>query len=110
MSTTVGIVFDLDAVRFDPYGRVVISDRAAGGRMASVLEQADAIACQSGCGAPLSCDTALIAREEVVRIGPDYLVNNPDFGTIIRKRKAVGANEAVIVFSVYRKVDLDAAA
>ena len=110
MSATIGIVFDLDDVGFDPYGRVMISDRAAGGRMAGVLQQADAIACHSGCGAPLSCDTALIAREEVVRIGPDYLVNNPDFGTIIRKRKAVGAHEIVIVFSVYRKVDLDAAA
>ena len=110
MSANVGIVFDLDQLGFDPYGRVMISDRAAGARMAGVLEQADAMACHSGCGAPLSCDTALIAREELVRIGPDYLVNNPDFGTIIRKRKAVGAHDVVIVFSVSRKVDLDAAA
>ena len=29
MSATVGIVFDLDDVGFDPYGRVMISDQAA---------------------------------------------------------------------------------
>ena len=52
MSATVGIVFDLDDVGFDPYGRVMISDQAAGARMAGVLVQADAMACHSGCGAP----------------------------------------------------------
>ncbi len=38
-------------------------------------------------------------------MGPGLLVNNPDFATIIRKRKAVGAEEAVIAFSLYRRVE-----
>lgn len=110
MSADAGIVFDLDSLSFDPYGRVVVSDKAAARRMLELLASADAMSCQSGCGAPLSCDTALIARDQLVRIGPDLIVNNPDFGTIVRKRKAVGAREAVIVFSVYRKFDLNGAA
>lgn len=107
MSSDAGIVFNLSEIAFDPYGRVVVSDKAAARRMLELLADADAMACQSGCGLPLSCDTALIAREDLVRIGPELIVNNPDFGTIVRKRKAVGAHEAVIVFSVYRKFDLN---
>lgn len=107
MSSDAGIVFDLTRLTFDPYGRIVVSDRDAARRMLELLADADAMACQSGCGLPLSCDTALISRDELIRIGPDLIVNNPDFGTIVRKRKAVGAHEAVIVFSVYRKFDLN---
>jgi hypothetical protein len=103
---SVGILFELDAIRFDPYGRVLIADRQGAHRLLGVLAGADAVACSSGCGAPLSCDTALIARHDVVKLGPDLLVNNPDFGTIIRKRKAVGMRETVIVFSVYKRVDV----
>jgi hypothetical protein len=110
MPTEWGILFHLDDVRFDAYGRALIADQAAAGRMRGLLRQVDAIACRSGCGAPLSCDSALILAEELTGIGPDLLVNNADFATIIRKRKAVGALEAVIVFSVYRKVELDSAA
>lgn len=105
-----GILFHLDEIRYDDYGRVLIGDRAAAARLGGLLTRGDAIACRSGCGLPLSCDTALILREELVGLGPDLLINNADFGTIIRKRKAVGASEAVIVFSVYRKLDLDSAA
>lgn len=98
-----GILFRLDKVGFDAFGRALIADRAASRRMQALLQQADAIACRSGCGAPLSCDTALILTEELTGMGPDLLVNNADFSTIIRKRKAVGASEAVIVFSIYRQ-------
>ncbi|RKR00377.1 hypothetical protein [Maricaulis maris] len=103
MSTEWGVLFHLDAVRFDAWGRALIADRLAARRMQGLLTEADAIACRSGCGAPLSCDTALILREELTGVGPDLLVNNADFATIIRKRKAVGAEEAVIVFSLYRR-------
>ncbi|WP_417491149.1 hypothetical protein [Maricaulis sp.] len=99
-----GVLFHLNSVGFDPYGRVFIGDREASRALAELLGKADAISCRSGCGAPLSCDTALITREELVRIGPELIVNNPDFGAIIRKRKAVGAEEAVIVFNVYREL------
>ena len=71
MSTEWGVLFHLDAVRFDAYGR------------------------------------ALILREELTSVGPDLLVNNADFATIIRKRKAVGAEEAVIVFSTYCRVGIE---
>ncbi|MDF1768158.1 hypothetical protein [Maricaulis sp.] len=106
MQSEWGILYHLDDIRFDAYGRALIGDRAAAQRMQGLLSQADAIACRSGCGAPLSCDTALILREELTRLGPDLLVNNAEFSTIIRKRKAVGAIEAVIVFSVYRRVEI----
>jgi hypothetical protein len=109
MCADIGIVFELDEIAFDPHGRVVVSDKAAGVRIMELLAEADAISCRSGCGAPLSCDTALITRTEAVRIGRDVLVNNPDFAAIIRKRKAVGAGEAVIVFSVYKKMETTAA-
>ena len=110
MPTDWGVLFHLDNLRYDAFGRVLIGDRDAASRLAALFDKGDALACRSGCGAPLSCDTALIARDELVGLGPDLLINNPDFGTIIRKRKAVGAQEAVIVFTVYRKVDLDSAA
>jgi len=110
MQSEWGILFHLDDIRFDLYGRALIGDAAAARLMQGLLSQADAIACRSGCGAPLSCDTALVLREELTGIGPDLLVNNADFSTIIRKRKAVGAIEAVIVFSVYRRVQLAEAA
>jgi len=106
MSSEWGVLFHLDAIGFDAFGRAVIADRTAARRMQGLLAEADAIACRSGCGAPLSCDTALILREELTGVGPDLLVNNADFSTIIRKRKAVGAEEAVIVFSVYRRVEI----
>lgn len=104
-----GVVFHLNAVGFDPYGRVFIADRGAARAMAEMLKKADAISCRSGCGAPLSCDTALITREELVRVGPELLVNNADFASIIRKRKAVGADEAVIVFNIYRQLSHEGA-
>ncbi|ABI66446.1 MAG: hypothetical protein ACJAU5_001659 [Maricaulis maris] len=107
MSTEWGVLFHLDAVRFDAYGRALVADRKAARRMLGLLAEADAIACRSGCGAPLSCDTALILREELTSVGPDLLVNNADFATIIRKRKAVGAEEAVIVFSTYCRVGIE---
>ena len=110
MSTEWGVLFHLEAVRFDAWGRLLIADRTAARRMQGLLAEADAIACRSGCGAPLSCDTALILREELTGVGPDLLVNNADFATIIRKRKAVGAEETVIVFSLYRKLTLEHAA
>lgn len=99
-----GVLFHLDAVGFDPYGRVFLADRDAARALAEMLGQADAISCRSGCGAPLSCDTALITREELMRLGPELVVNNADFASIIRKRKAVGAEEAVIVFNIYKEV------
>ena len=101
-----GILFKLDAVGYDGCGRVVLSDADAAARLATLFRHADALSCRSGCGLPLSCDTAMITREEVTGIGPDLLINNPDFGTIMRKRKAVGAREAVIVFSIYRRLDV----
>ncbi|MFY0638122.1 hypothetical protein [Maricaulis maris] len=106
MQSEWGILFHLDDIRFDAYGRALIRDAAAAQRLQGLLNQADAIACRSGCGAPLSCDTALILREELTSLGPDLLVNNAEFSTIIRKRKAVGADEAVIVFSVYRRAEV----
>jgi hypothetical protein len=99
-----GVLFHLNSVGFDPYGRVFIADRDAARALGEMLGQADAISCRSGCGAPLSCDTALITCEELVRIGPELLVNNADFASIIRKRKAVGAEEAVIVFNIYKEM------
>ncbi|WP_323762212.1 hypothetical protein [Maricaulis sp.] len=110
MQSEWGILYHLEDIRFDSYGRVLVGDTAAAQRMQGLLDQADAIACRSGCGAPLSCDTALILREELTHLGPDLLVNNADFSTIIRKRKAVGADEAVIVYSVYRRVEVEQAA
>lgn len=108
MTSYRGILFNLNALGFDPFGRVFVADRAASEAMGDMLARVDAIACHSGCGAPLSCDTALITREELVRIGPDLVVNNADFAAIIRKRKAVDAQEAVLVFTGYREADLDA--
>ncbi|SDM24663.1 hypothetical protein [Maricaulis salignorans] len=99
-----GVLFHLSSVGFDPFGRVFIADRDASIALGEMLSQADAISCRSGCGAPLSCDTALITREELVRVGPELLVNNADFASIIRKRKAVGAEEVVIVFNIYREM------
>lgn len=107
MQSEWGILYHLDEVRFDAYGRALVGDPVAAQRMQALLSEADAIACRSGCGAPLSCDTALVLREELTRLGPDLLVNNADFSTIIRKRKAVGVEEAVIVFSVYRRVEVE---
>lgn len=100
------VTFRLDRVDFDPFGRVVLTDRASAAALGGLFDQADAIACESGCGAPLSCDTALIRRDQLIRIGPDLLVNNADFATIIRKRKAVQAEHAVIMFRVYREIEL----
>ena len=104
-----GVVFHLESVGFDPYGRVFVADREAARAMAEMLATADAISCRSGCGAPLSCDTALITREELVKIGPELLVNNADFASIIRKRKAVDAREAVIVFNIYMEMEASSA-
>jgi hypothetical protein len=104
MSYERGIVFNLDQVGFDPYGRVIISDRQASQALGDILSYADAISCRSGCGAPLSCDTALITSKELFQNGPDLMINNADFAAIIRKRKAVDAREAVIVFSIYKKM------
>jgi len=97
-----GILFRLDRIDFDAYGRVQIKDDEAAGGLHGLLRQADAIACRSGCGIPLACDSALIRREELVQNGPVLLINNADFASIIRKRKAVDAREAVIVFEPYR--------
>lgn len=102
MAHGTGILFRLDRIDFDAYGRVQIRDDEAAGRLHSLLRQADAIACRSGCGIPLACDSALIRREELVQNGPVLLINNADFASIIRKRKAVDAREAVIVFEPYR--------
>lgn len=99
-----GILFKLGEVRFDPYGRVLVADRTAAGALAEMLSGADAIACRSGCGAPLSCDTALITTEDLMQNGPDLLINNADFASIIRKRKAVGSTETIIIFTTYREV------
>jgi hypothetical protein len=99
-----GILFKLNKIGFDDYGRAVVSDRRAASTLYGLLEIADAIACQSGCGAPLSCDTALIARDELLQIGPDLLINNADFASIIRKRKAASADETVLVFTEYKKL------
>jgi hypothetical protein len=107
MTNGYGVVFKLDAVGFDPYGRVFVADPDASRHLHALLERADAISCRSGCGAPLSCDTALITRSELVQIGPELLINNADFASIIRKRKAVEAREAVIVFTEYREVTDD---
>lgn len=106
MSTYRGILFNLKALGFDPFGRVFVADRQASEAMGDMLDRVDAVACHSGCGAPLSCDTALITKEELVRIGPDLVINNADFAAIIRKRKAVDAQEAVLVFTGYREADL----
>ena len=97
-----GVLFRLEAVDFDPFGRVRLADRDAVGALEDLFEEADALACRSGCGAPLSCDTALIDTRQLIRIGPDLIVNNADFASIIRKRKAVNAREAVIVFESYK--------
>ena len=110
MAAARAVTFNLDAVGFDPYGRIFIADRAASQALREMLVDADAISCRSGCGAPLNCDTALITRQELLQIGPDLLVNNPDFGSIIRKRKAVDAKQAVIVFTIYREVENGTAA
>jgi hypothetical protein len=104
MSAGRGILFKLNKVGFDSYGRVLVSDRRAATSLTGLLDIADAIACQSGCGAPLSCDTALISRNELMQIGPDLLINNADFASIIRKRKAVSADETVLVFTEYKKM------
>jgi len=103
-----GVLFDLEALIFDAFGRVVVSDPQACSKLKLLFEKADAIACRSGCGAPLSCDTALILREELLQSGPDMMINNADFASIIRKRKAVNAHEAVIVFTEYQKMDATA--
>jgi len=103
-SSATGVLFRLDDIDFDAYGRVKLNDEDAIHSLDRLFADADAIACRSGCGAPLSCDTALINARDLVRIGPDLIVNNADFATIIRKRKAVDAREAVIVFEQYRCV------
>ena len=97
-----GILFKLDLIDFDTYGRAQINDQDASCALHTLLREADAIACRSGCGIPLACDSALIRREELVQTGPSLLINNADFASIIRKRKAVDAREAVIVFEPYR--------
>jgi len=102
-----GIVFDLEKLAFDAYGRVLIQDRKACSRLCLLFDKADAIACRSGCGAPLSCDTALILRDELHQSGPVMTINNADFASIIRKRKAVNAHEAVIVFTEYMRLESD---
>ncbi|WP_300528355.1 hypothetical protein [Maricaulis sp.] len=99
-----GIAFKLDLIDFDAYGRARINDDEASGELHALLRDADAVACRSGCGLPLACDSALIRREELVQTGPSLLINNADFASIIRKRKAVDAREAVIVFEPYRAV------
>ena len=111
MTSQKGVLFHLEQLHFDAYGRVCIGDRDAAGNLAALLAAgADAIACRSGCGAPLSCDTALITRNEFVQCGPDLLVNNADFAAIVRKRKAIGATEAVVVFTTYQEMDTETAA
>lgn len=99
-----GILIRLDQVRFDEFGRLILADAAARRGLDSLFRRADALACRSGCGAPLSCDTALICREELTTLGPELLINNADFATIIRKRKAVGARDTVIVFEAYQRL------
>jgi hypothetical protein len=99
-----GILINLRQTRFDDYGRVLLADRQAAGAMGKMLTGADAIACRSGCGAPLSCDTALIRTEDLMQNGPDLLINNADFASIIRKRKAVGSTETIIIFTTYREI------
>lgn len=98
----VGVLFNLQLIDFDAYGRVRLGDHEAVKSLQRLFGQADALACRSGCGAPLSCDTALITEKEMLRIGPEILVNNADFANIIRKRKAVNAHETVIVFESYK--------
>lgn len=97
-----GVLFHLEALDFDPFGRVRVSDIEAIKALEALFNDADALACRSGCGAPLSCDTALIDAGQIIRIGPELIVNNADFASIIRKRKAVDAREAVIVFESYK--------
>ncbi len=97
-----GILFRLDRVGFDAFGRVTLSDSDTLDALDALFADADAIACRSGCGAPLSCDTALIEAQHLIRVGPVALINNADFANIIRKRKAVDAREAVIIFESYR--------
>ena len=105
MTSARGIRFDLSKVRFDEHGRALVLDRETAGQIHRMLETADAIACQSGCGLPLACDSALIQRDELTQIGPKLLINNADFAAIIRKRKAVDARDVVIVFDAYQRVD-----
>jgi hypothetical protein len=104
MSVGRGILFNLNKIGFDSYGRVLVSDRRAASTLCGLLDIADAIACRSGCGAPLNCDTALISRDEILQIGPDLLINNADFASIIRKRKAATTDETVLVFTEYKKL------
>lgn len=105
MTASRALLIDLVSAGFDPYGRVCLSDPHAVTGLSELLRDADAIACESGCGAPLSCDTALIRRDELVRLGPNLLINNAQFAAIIRKRKAVNAREAIIEFRRYRELD-----
>lgn len=99
-----GVRFRLDLVGFDEFGRVRLVDPDAAAALEEILETADAIACRSGCGAPLSCDTALIEAGQLVRIGPHLVINNADFANIIRKRKAVDARDTIIVFESYKAI------
>ncbi len=105
MTSARGIRFDLSQVRFDDYGRALVLDRTTAEAMHALLGEADAIACQSGCGLPLACDSALIQRHELTQIGPELLINNADFAAIIRKRKAVDAKDVVIAFDSYRRIE-----
>ena len=107
MSRARGIAFNLDQLGFDAYGRVCIRDEAVRSALQDVLDQADALACQTGCGLPSGCETALLTREEFTQFGRDLLVSNADFAQIIRKRKAMDALETVIVFTGYKAVDLN---
>ncbi|MHA6287295.1 hypothetical protein [Maricaulis sp. CAU 1757] len=104
MNSGHGVLFRLDTLRFDAFGRILVTDPPAAIRLTRLSDTADAIACRSGCGAPRSCDTALIRAEELVQLGDVLLVDNADFARIIAKRKATGASEAVIVFWRYREV------
>lgn len=105
MTSARGIRFDLSRVRFDDYGRVTILNVETVEALHGLLARADAIACQSGCGLSLACDRALIRRDEVTQLGPELVINNPEFAAIIRKRKAVDARDVVIVFDAFRLVD-----
>lgn len=105
MTSARGIRFDLAQVRFDDYGRTLILDRKTAEALHAMLGEADAIACQSGCGLPFACDSALIQRHELTQIGTELLINNADFAAIIRKRKAVEARTVVINFDAYRRIE-----
>ena len=105
MTSARGIRFDLAQVRFDDYERTLILDRKTAEALHAMLGEADAIACQSGCGLPFACDSALIQRHELTQIGTELLINNADFAAIIRKRKAVEARTVVITFDAYRRIE-----